>query len=84
MNEFFHVPEGTKIIHLFTDNTDQPVVIYFQNKNQQNIVQNLMLKDTLMRSALGLALNAAFIGATAQIFPENYRQDLVEAFSEMD
>ena len=84
MNEFFHVPEGTKIIHLFTDNTDQPVVIYFQNKNQQNIVQNLMRKDTLMRSALGLAMNAAFIGATAQIFPENYRQDLVEAFSEMD
>lgn len=84
MNEFFHVPEGTKIIHLFTDNTDQPVVIYFQNKIQQNIVQNLILKDALMRSALGLAMNAAFIGATAQIFPENYRQDLVEAFSEMD
>ena len=84
MNEFFHVPEGTKIIHLFTDNTDQPVVIYFQNKNQQNIVQNLMLKDTLMRSALGLAMNAAFIGATAQIFPENYRQDLVDAFSDVN
>ena len=84
MNEFFHVPEGTKIIHLFTDNTDQPVVIYFQNKNQQTIVQNLILEKNLVMSALGLAMNAAFIGATAQIFPENYRQDLVEAFSEMD
>ena len=37
-----------------------------------------------MMSALGLAMNAAFIGATAQILPENYRQDLVEAFSDMD
>ena len=84
MNEFFHVPEGTKIIHLFTDNTDQPVVIYFQNNNQQTIVQNLILEKNLMISALGLAMYAAFVGATAQIFPENYRQELVEAFSEMD
>ena len=84
MNEFFHVPEGTKIIHLFTDNTDQPVLNYFKNKKQHTLCQNLILEKNLMMSALGLAMNAAFIGATAQIFPENYRQDLVAAFSEMD
>lgn len=84
MNKFFHVPEGTKIIYLIADNTDQPVVIYFKNKKHHTLFQKLILEKNLMMSALGLAMNAAFIGATAQIFPENYRQDLVEAFSDMD
>ena len=82
MSNFFHVPEGTKSMCLFSDNTDQPIVVYFQNNQQQIYLQNIINKDNLMKSALGLAIQVSLIGASAQIFPNEYRQDLEEAFSE--
>lgn len=82
MSNFFHVPEGTKSMCLFSDNTDQPIVVYFQNKQQQSCLQNIISKENLMKSALGLAIQVTMFGASAQIFPNEYRQDLEEAFSE--